>query len=399
MRDKNNTGDVILDLHGNKFRVIGIRDFLKEIPKSIEGEFIFTRDLVHDIPFTLISYPNNRFEAFIYSDHFYKGVDLYLWANLEKIDYIEKTILENLTSMSGSPKRIPRPMGFTSLMSSFHKTKDKGYLKKAQDYFINQWLLNNGYVCGISYDINHLADTLNVEPSYIQVLMRDRLLSNKIWDKDKQEEMFNSLCGEQLLWALEDRMEISKQVEILKKAQNGKYVPYLTAELNKALKLKLDSSGSLQTILKNLIGGGTTNIFNQINSNNVIETNNQYITIEEARNMIQDEVAHNYIESSEVKFLESKYDIGDLPEVVATKQGNIEQKEVSSLDNVELNAIVDNYKGALEKSSELHHQLRREIEQNIDPDDYDPELDIYDEPDTSEEDSSLESIGSMYLNK
>lgn len=301
--------------------------------------------------------------------------------------------------MSGSPKRIPRPMGFTSLMSSFHKTKDKGYLKKAQDYFINQWLLNNGYVCGISYDINHLADTLNVEPSYIQVLMRDRLLSNKIWDKDKQEEMFNSLCGEQLLWALEDRMEISKQVEILKKAQNGKYVPYLTAELNKALKLKLDSSGSLQTILKNLIGGGTTNIFNQINSNNVIETNNQYITMEEARNMIQDEAAHNYIESSEVKFLESKYDIGDLPEVVATKQGNIEQKEVSSLDNVELNAIVDNYKGALEKSSELHHQLRREIKQNIDPDDYDPELDIYDEPDTSEEDSSLESIGSMYLNK
>lgn len=259
--------------------------------------------------------------------------------------------------------------------------------------------MNNGYVCGISYDINHLADTLNVEPSYIQVLMRDRLLSNKIWDKDKQEEMFNSLCGEQLLWALEDRMEISKQVEILKKAQNGKYVPYLTAELNKALKLKLDSSGSLQTILKNLIGGGTTNIFNQINSNNVIETNNQYITMEEARNMIQDEAAHNYIESSEVKFLESKYDIGDLPEVVATKQGNIEQKEVSSLDNVELNAIVDNYKGALEKSSELHHQLRREIEQNIDPDDYDPELDIYDEPDTSEEDSSLESIGSMYLNR
>lgn len=113
--------------------------------------------------------------------------------------------------------------------------------------------MNNGYVCGISYDINHLADTLNVEPSYIQVLMRDRLLSNKIWDKDKQEEMFNSLCGEQLLWALEDRMEISKQVEILKKAQNGKYVPYLTAELNKALKLKLDSSGSLQTILKTLL--------------------------------------------------------------------------------------------------------------------------------------------------
>lgn len=301
--------------------------------------------------------------------------------------------------MSDNHKRIPRPMGFTSLMSKFHETKDKSYLKKAQDYFIREWILNNGYVCGISYDINHLSTTIGVEVSYVQLFMRDRLLSNKMWDMDKQEELFSSLCGEQLLWALEDRMEISKQVDILKKAQNGKYVPYLTAELNKALKLKIDSSSSLQTIIKNLIGGGTTNIFNQINSNNVIENNQQYITVDEARSLIQDESSHNYLESSEVKFLENKYNIDDLPEVVATKQGNIEQKEVSSLDNVELNSIVDNYKGALEKSSELHHQLRREIEQNIDPDDYDPELDVYEDPEPSEEDSGLESIGSMYLNK
>lgn len=92
MRDKNNTSDIILDQHGNKFRVIEIRDFLREIPKSLDCIFIFTWDLVHDIPFTLLSYPNDKYEALIYSNHFYESdkVDLYLWVKLKKIDYIEK---------------------------------------------------------------------------------------------------------------------------------------------------------------------------------------------------------------------------------------------------------------------------------------------------------------------
>ncbi|MER8077888.1 hypothetical protein, partial [Acinetobacter pittii] len=62
--------------------------------------------------------------------------------------------------------------------------------------------------------------------------MRDRLLQSKLWDKERQEEMLQALLGEQVAWALEDRMEISHQVNILRESQGGHYTPFISAELN-----------------------------------------------------------------------------------------------------------------------------------------------------------------------
>lgn len=115
--------------------------------------------------------------------------------------------------------------------------------------------------------------------------MRDRLLSSRIWDKDKQEELLNALLGEQLAWALEDRMEISHQLQILRDSQGGKYTPFISSEVNKTLKLKLESSTSLQSIIRNLTGGNTTNIFNQFNQQNNLNAENT-ISIEEARTIV-----------------------------------------------------------------------------------------------------------------
>lgn len=115
--------------------------------------------------------------------------------------------------------------------------------------------------------------------------MRDRLLSSRIWDKDKQEELLNALLGEQLAWALEDRMEISHQLQILRDSQGGKYTPFISAEVNKTLKLKLESSTSLQSIIRNLTGSNTTNIFNQFNQQNNLNAENT-ISIEEARTIV-----------------------------------------------------------------------------------------------------------------
>lgn len=274
-------------------------------------------------------------------------------------------------------KRFPRPLGLTAMMKEYNATKDPSLLSKAQDYLINQWLMGNGVICGVMYDINLLSQKLGLDINYIRMYMRDRLLNSKIWDKDRQEEMVTGLLGEQLAWAMEDRMEVSHQVQVLREAQGGKYTPFISAELNKALKLKLDSSNSLQTIVRNLIGGSTTNIFQQFNQQNIQAADSQFISVDEARELIQEQ-QQVLPKSEEAKLLEAKYDIHLLPEVVATKQEGIDTtKEGLSLNKTELNMITDDYKGAMASSSREHHEMRREIEQNIDPDEPDPELDIY----------------------
>ena len=294
--------------------------------------------------------------------------------------------------------RFPRPMGTTAMALEYQKTHEEEALVKVQNYLINQWLMGNGVLCGVTYDINSFSNKLGIDIEYVRVFMRDRLLSSRIWDKDKQEELLNALLGEQLAWALEDRMEISHQLQILRDSQGGKYTPFISAEVNKTLKLKLESSTSLQSIIRNLTGGNTTNIFNQFNQQNNLGAPVDTISIEEARTIVL-ESQKVLSKTEEAKLLEEKYDINSLPEVVATKQEGVDtSKEGLNLNKKELNQITDNYKAAMELSSKEHHELRREIEMRIDPDEEDPEMDRYLDEDIVEAEE-VPSIASSFLNK
>ena len=242
--------------------------------------------------------------------------------------------------------RFPRPMGTTAMALEYQKNPDDSLLMKIHNYIINQWLMGNGVLCGITYDINTFSYRMGIDINYIRVFMRDRLLSSRIWDKDKAEDLLQALMGEQLAWALEDRMEIAHQVNILRESQGGKYVPFISSELGKALKLKLESSTSLQSIVRNLTGGSTTNIFAQFNQQNNVTQQNA-ITVEEARQIVL-ESQRVMDKTEEAKLLESRYDLSSLPEVVATKQEGVDtSKEGLNLNKAELMQITDDYKLSL----------------------------------------------------
>lgn len=272
--------------------------------------------------------------------------------------------------------RLPRPMGITQAMTEYHNTQDPTLLSKVQTFMIQQWLLSNGKLCGRSLDCNSLSKFIGCHPSMIQDHMRDQVLGNKIWDKGVQEEMMSSLIGQQIMWALEDRMEINQQVQILREAQGDRYMPFISAELNKALGLKLSSSNSLQSILKTMSGGGSINIFQQFNQQSNQEQ--EAITIETAITLIQEENSKLVSKDKDLQYIEATYGIEELPEVVATRQQGIDtSKEGLTLNNSELNQITDNYRGVLNEFEGEHHEIRREIELGIDPDSPDPEIDIY----------------------
>jgi hypothetical protein len=291
--------------------------------------------------------------------------------------------------------RFPRPMGTTALAIQYQQNKSKETQEALYNYIIHNWILSNGKFGSVPMDINTLARTLGITIEYIQLYMRDHILTSKIWQPEIQQDLINGLLGQQLAWALEDRMEVMQQVDILKASQNGHYTPFISAELNKALKLRLETSTSLQQVIRTLTGGGgNVNIFNLNQQNNVQQNN--YISREEAMELITENAGYLEDKSDQAKYLEQAYDLKQLPTVVAN-DGMENDGSTFNVNRQELNEITDDYKGAIEMSSKERHAMRREIEMRIDPDEEDPEFDSYEEEDVDIPDPEPVSIAESYL--
>lgn len=298
-------------------------------------------------------------------------------------------------------KRFPRPLGTTSLAVEYSLTPNDENRFRLYNHIVHQWLLSNGKFGGKYMDVNTLSQVTGIPTDYIQCFMRDQVMNSRIWDKDKQEELINGLLGQTLAWALEDRLSIKAQVDLLRQSQNGHYTPFVSTELNKALKMMLDSSTGLQSVIRTFMGGGTTNIFNMFNQQNNVDNHQENgISLEDAKRLIVESNSILNDKSKEAKLLETRYDLGALPEVVATKQDGIDSEDYGGSFNInqtELKEVTDDYKASIKASSKDRHEMRREIEQNIDPDEEDPESYIelndeqYQEPDDK-------SFASQFLN-
>lgn len=270
--------------------------------------------------------------------------------------------------------RFPRGMGVTQLALQANAGDDEA-LKNLTKFIIHTWIVNNGKLWAKVYSVNELADFLKCEPAIIQMQMKQTFLDNGLFDRSKMNEIADSLMGACISWALEDRMEVSQQVQILRDSQGGRYAPFITSEVNKALGLKQQSTTSLQSLVRAVTGGGTVNIFAQQNNqfNNGAQEE-QTLTKDEAMEMIQRELADKG-GIKEIEYVENQYDFKELPVVVATKQdGNRGEKEGLTLKNGELDSVTGDYHGALKVFDEDHHQIRREIEEGIAYEEVDPEI-------------------------
>lgn len=288
----------------------------------------------------------------------------------------------NIKKSSGpGNKRIPRPYGATSLAAQYHITKEEQYLRQFQNFMIQQWCLCSGNICGQTYDIQSLAKSLNVQVEDIRIHMRDEVLKSRVWDSEHQEELLKGLIGQMISWTLEDRVRINGQINLLTASQGGTYKPFISAELNKAMKMGLESSTAMQSLVARLTGGGqTTNIFNMFQQNNEQNIQNNFVTRDDVLEILSGE-QKQLPKSEQAKLLESRYDLSSLPEVVATRQEGVDTSKegLGGVDVKKLQQATDNLKAANLAALEDHHSMRREIEMNIDQDEEDPELDSYED--------------------
>lgn len=265
---------------------------------------------------------------------------------------------------------------------------------------IHQWCLCNGNISGTTYDIQSLANSLKVPVESIRIHMRDQVLQSKVWDTEHQEELLKGLIGHMISWTLEDRMRINEQINLLTVSQGGQYKPFISSELNKAMKLGLESSTAMQSLIARLTGGGqTTNIFNMFQQNNEQNIQNNFVTRDDVLEIIAGE-QKQLPKSEQALLLETRYDVSSLPEVVATQQDGIDTSKEGlgeGLDIKKLQQATDNLKAANQAASEEHHAMRREIEMNIDQDEEDPELENYEKDYSADEDKDTFSTSNYLL--
>lgn len=269
--------------------------------------------------------------------------------------------------------RFPRGFGITQLSMQANAGDNEALINLTR-LIIHTWVVNNGGLWGKTYSQLELSEFLKCEPAIIQTQMRQMFLDNGLFDRSKVNEIADSLMGACITWALEDRMEVSKQVQVLRDSQGDRYAPYISGEVNKALALKQQSTTSLQSLVRSIMGGGTVNVFNQQNNQFNAPVQEITLTREEAVEIVRKELADTG-GIKELEYVENQYDFKELPQVVATKQdGSRGDKEGLTLKRGELDSVTEDYQGALKAFEEDHHQIRREIEENIDYEEVDPEI-------------------------
>ena len=151
-------------------------------------------------------------------------------------------------------KRIPRPKGLTQASYKYNKHKKQFYLKKliniiALNYINSEYMVQgepmNTYQVAEHYGIpfNMLTNAINkrVQEMASYICQEDLVSSHR------------SILGRVFLGSEKDRALIHNQLQRLLAAQGDTYRPYVSAEVNNALKLMLASTKNLIDLTDRII--------------------------------------------------------------------------------------------------------------------------------------------------
>lgn len=223
-------------------------------------------------------------------------------------------------------RRRERPEGLTGIMARYNQSKDPRYLAKGQKLYLSIYLHQGLSVGGYAMNLDQVSRFLRIE----KMELVERLTGNVIevmgstGGKEGIENLSRVIISSLFGALFADRALITDQVQNLKAAQGIGYVPFLSGEYNKSLKLLLESHKPFLELLKSLQPQGPTTAI-QINNNPSKNSvpNGQAISTHEALKIIDDSRnGTTLLEDERAKdLLQQTYMIGPhIPEIIATKQ-------------------------------------------------------------------------------
>jgi hypothetical protein len=235
----------------------------------------------------------------------------------QEID-IEESTKDNI-------RRVPRPLGITQLNLTRLKLKKEGKLEeetkqgnKLKEICINIYVRDNFNWMGKMVPMNHFASYLNMRTEELMIQVNREIERISLWMMGEEgKALARGLLFKGAQKSLEILALASGQTQVLLAEQGDKYVPFLSAEVNRSIANLTGAHKPLMEVLKAMTEKSPINIL--INNNGKSGTSgDEYLTPEMALQLI-----HNNGSSmaNDPTLIEAKVqEMGALPDVQARNQ-------------------------------------------------------------------------------
>jgi len=182
--------------------------------------------------------------------------------------------------------RKPRPRGATFLSLKYQDTGNEEDKEMLLRHLISIYTTSGFRWNDIPTSIPQLSEILQI-PQHVIMGHVSNVGSDMAGLADPQnlKNTLQTIATLATTFSLEDRGLIMQQLSLLQESQQGTYKPFITAEVNKVLKLALDSNKNITDLLKTFTSSSnsTTNILNVYQEqNDNEEEDKEYLTPDQA---------------------------------------------------------------------------------------------------------------------
>lgn len=241
--------------------------------------------------------------------------------------------------MNNTIQRQPRPMGLTFLALKYQKDNSEDNRHQVLKHLINQYTLSGFRLNNVPVPIPQFAILIGVPEQEVMEYISQVSESIGAFNSPAQiQQTLTTIASLSTNWAIQDRGLISQQIELLARAQGGSYKPFISSELNKALKIGLDANKNFMEIYKTFFTQQQTNILNIYRN---VE-DKKYLTPEEAFEIVNDgrvkeqialpgslsddeqhrkETSTGIVSDTKLDELFEEYNLGDSPECLENRTG------------------------------------------------------------------------------
>lgn len=245
-------------------------------------------------------------------------------------------------------QRQPRPMGSTFLSIEANKFNTEESKEKLLKHIILHYTTSGFMFNGVSCSIPELALLIHTPQNKILELINKTAENlNNLSDLNQIEETVKTIITLGSTWAMQDRGQIQQQLTTMLKAQNGKYKPFISGEVNRSLKLLLDSNKNILDMYKTFFTSTntTTNIVNMYDKKDYQEQKD-YVSPKEALDLVLDQDTKSTLPSNnnkdtvrasglsdkELDKLYKDHRVGDCPEILEGRSGTEALRALEPLD-------------------------------------------------------------------
>lgn len=191
--------------------------------------------------------------------------------------------------------RVPRAQGTTFLAEKFNNTKDDQDYRSLVQYIINKYVLSGFTYCTIPVDVYQFGRYLGIEHDYLLESMTNTADNLGFLNKDNSKQLMSMIASLTLEFSMQDRARVVNQFELLNKSQGNTYAPFISGEVNKSLKLLMESNAQIASTFNSFFNSNNsiTNILNLIPKAEDPEENQEKLTVDKAVQLLSDNLGED----------------------------------------------------------------------------------------------------------